>query len=63
MNLMELMNSQLFLGKYITRPIYILSTTRIPGLADIHSVQTSVSVNTTIIMMNVDAIIHYPCTN
>ena len=33
MNLMELMNSQVSLGKYITRPIYILSTTRIPGLA------------------------------
>ena len=61
MNLMELLNSQVSLGKHIPRPIDILSNTQILGLAV--CVQTSVSVSTTIIMMDVDPIIQYLCTN
>ena len=40
MNLMELLNSQMSLGKHITRPIDILSNTRILGLAVIPLVPT-----------------------
>ena len=37
MNLLELLNSQVSLGEHITRPIDILSNTRILGLAVIPS--------------------------
>ena len=63
MNLMELLNSQVSSGKHISRPIDILSNTRIPGLAIIPSVQTFVSVNTTVIMMAVDEITLYQLTS
>ena len=49
-------------GKHITRPLDILLNIQILSLAVILCVQTSVSVSTTIIMMDVDAIIPYPCT-
>ena len=45
MNLMELLNSQVSLGKDITRPIDILSNTRILGLAVIPSVPTFCACN------------------